>query len=111
MVCIKEIAQITQSYFWWPGMVGSIEQKVKMCSPCQNVSNVLQLAPLHPWNWPEDAWQCIYINFAGPFEDGMFLVFVNAHSRWPDVDLISSTTEEKTIEKLGELFSRLGTPL
>lgn len=40
----------------------------------------------------------------------MFLVVVDAHSKWPEVAIMRSTTTEKTIEKLGEMFSRFGSP-
>lgn len=40
----------------------------------------------------------------------MFLVVVDAHGKWPEVSIMSSTTTEKTIERLGEMFSRFGFP-
>ena len=40
----------------------------------------------------------------------MFLVVVDAHSKWPEVSIMRSTTAEKTIEKLGEMFSRFRFP-
>lgn len=41
----------------------------------------------------------------------MFLVAVDAHSKWPEVAIMRSITTGKTIEKLGEMFSRFGTPV
>ena len=69
-----------------------------------------QPAPLHPWDWPDTPWQRIHVDFAGPFEGKMFLVAIDAHSKWPEVFIMKSTTTEKTIEKLGEVFSRFGCP-
>ena len=40
----------------------------------------------------------------------MFLVVVDAHSKWPEVILVSSTTSSLTIEVLRDLFARLGIP-
>ena len=40
----------------------------------------------------------------------MFLVEVDAHSRWLEVERISSTTSEKTIETLQIFFARYGVP-
>ena len=40
----------------------------------------------------------------------MFLVVVNAHSKWPEVILLSSTTISKTIKVLHGLFTRFGIP-
>lgn len=39
----------------------------------------------------------IHIDFAGPFEGRMFFVVVDAHSKWPEVIVMDSTTSEKTI--------------
>lgn len=55
------------------------------------------LTPLHPWPWPAAPWQRIHIDFAGPFEGRMFFVVVDAHSKWPEVIVMDSTTSEKTI--------------
>ncbi|KAJ8357039.1 hypothetical protein SKAU_G00198330 [Synaphobranchus kaupii] len=49
-------------------------------------------------------------DFAGPFEGHMFLVVVDAHSKWPEVKLMGSTTTSKTIQALRGLFSRHGLP-
>ena len=40
----------------------------------------------------------------------MFLVVVNAHSKWPEVIPVSSTTSSSTIEVLRDLFARTGIP-
>ena len=40
----------------------------------------------------------------------MFLIAVDAHSKWPEAAIMRSTTAEKTIEKLGEMFSQFGSP-
>lgn len=40
----------------------------------------------------------------------MFLVIVDAHSKWPEVELMTSTTSKKTIEVLRSLFARHGLP-
>ena len=40
----------------------------------------------------------------------MFLIVVEAHSKWPEVIMMSSTTSTKTIEVLQALFARYGQP-
>ena len=107
VVRMKEIAR---SYFWWPGLDAAIEEKAKSCSTCQKLRNLPQLAPLHLWDWPEEPWQRIHIDFAGPLENHMFLVVVNAHSKWPEVAIMKSTSSERTIEELRCIFSRFGLP-
>ena len=48
--------------------------------------------------------------FCGPSEERMFLVAVDAHSKWPEVAIMRSTTREKTTKKLGEMFSCFKSP-
>ncbi len=48
--------------------------------------------------------------FAGPYEGHMYLVVVDAHSKWPEVCVMDSTTSTKTIQVLKTLFSRYGLP-
>ena len=40
----------------------------------------------------------------------MFLVVVDAHSKWPEVIQMHSTTSSKTIEALRNLFVKYGLP-
>lgn len=87
-----------------------IEDVAKGCQACQRVWNTPQLAPLHPWEFPEDPWQRVHNDFAGPVEGGMLLVVVDGHSKWPEVAIMKSVTADKTIEKIGEMFSRFGCP-
>ena len=38
----------------------------------------------------------------------MFFIVVDAHSKWPEVEVMSTTTSEKTIEVLRSLFAHHG---
>ena len=40
----------------------------------------------------------------------MFLIVVDAHSRWLEIEKMDTTTSEKTIKKLQHLFARYGVP-
>ena len=73
------------------------------------MKNAPAVAPLHPWVWPSRVFQRIHIDFAGPFQGAMFLVAVDAHSKWPEFAM-QSTTVSKTVELLRQLFSRFGLP-
>lgn len=94
---MKELAR---SYLWWPGLDRQIEETAKTCPSCQQVSCMPQPAPLNPWDWTEAPRQQVHVDFAGPLEERMFLVVVDAHSKCPEVSIMRLTTAEKTIEKL-----------
>ena len=40
----------------------------------------------------------------------MFLVVVDAHSKWPEVVVMKSTYSERTIEEMRSIFSHFGLP-
>ena len=69
-----------------------------------------KLTPVHPWEFPEGPWRRLHIDFAGPFEGKMFMVVIDAFSKWPEVAIMERTTTEDTIEKLRDMFARWGIP-
>ncbi len=82
---ITKMKSLARSYFWWNGMDKAIETQAKSCAACQAGQNSPSVAPLHPWAWPESPWKRIHIDFAGPFLGKMFLIIVDAHSKWPSL--------------------------
>ena len=68
---------------WWPGIDDSIEKRVKSCIPCRQVKLSPPPAPLHPWVWPTKPWKRIHVDFAGPLFNKMYLLVLDAHSKWP----------------------------
>jgi len=87
-----------------------IEELVKHCSYCQKANPSLPKAPLHSWEWPSQPWSRLHLDFAGPFMGHMYLLIVDAHSKWVDVHIIQSITSEKTIEKLRSVLATHGLP-
>jgi len=107
---VCKMKAIARSYIWWPGLNSSIERLAKECVDCQSVKNSPAVAPLHPWSWPSRVFQRIHIDFAGPFQGAMFLVVVDAFSKWPEAYIMQNTTTERTIEVLRHVFSAYGLP-
>ena len=40
----------------------------------------------------------------------MFLLLVDAHTKWMDIHIVSSATSQSTIEKMRNTFATLGLP-
>ena len=53
-----------------------IKNWVKGCHACQDNLNSPAKASLHPWKWPESAWSCVHVDYAGPFEGSMSWILV-----------------------------------
>lgn len=101
---------LARSYVWWPSINQQLEAVAKACLGCQQNQKMPSKVPLHPWEWATFPWQRIHIDYAGPFKDSMFLVVVDAHSKWPEVIPMKSTTSSKTIEVLRDMFATFGIP-
>lgn len=55
-------------------------------------------------DWPTSPWERVHVDFAGPFEERMYLITVDVHP------IMDSTTASKTIEMLRGFFSHYGVP-
>ena len=106
----SKMKALARAYVWWPDIDTHIEKIASTCVSCQHHSHSPPSAPLHPWEWPKQPWSRVHLDFAGPFMGSMFLVTVDAHSKWLDVQIMSSITALKTIEKLRQVFATHGLP-
>ena len=98
------------SYLWWPGLDKELEECVHNCVSCQAVKSAPTPAPLHPWVWPNKSWKRVHLDFVGPFMGRMYLIAIDAHSKWPEVIEMTSTTAQKTITELRRIFVAYGLP-
>lgn len=100
---------LARSFVWWPNIDKAIAQLCNSCTTCQMVRNDPPKY-YHPWTFPVSRWSRLHIDFAGPVNGTTFLVCIDAHSKWPEVVRMSSTTSEETVRVLRSLFSRHGLP-
>ena len=107
----SRMKSVARSYFWYPGLDKDLEDRAQGCVACQGVKNSPPVAPLHPWVWPATPWQRIHVDFAGPFMNKTYLLVTDAHSKWPEIIEMNSTTTQRTITELRKLFSAYGLPL
>ena len=101
MVRMKMLAR---SYFWWSSLDADIECEVMDCESCQRNANASPSAPLHPWEWLSRPWSRLHVDYAGPFENHMFLIVGDAYSKWIEVFKPNSITTAVTVQRLRECF-------
>ena len=101
---------LARSYVWWPGITESIEQMIQRCEECQKHHREEPATPLQPLEVTAGPWQRVHIDFAGPFQNRMWLILVDSYSKWPEVVPMQSTTAKRTIEELRQIFARFGLP-
>ena len=109
-VDIVHMKSLAHSYFWWPSLDQEIEELVKDYVQCQSVRNTPEVAPLHLWLWPSKPWKRIHLDFAGSLRGNYYLILVDAHSKWPKVIHMTSTTSSSTIRELRKIFTTFGLP-
>ena len=106
---IVKMKCFARSYVWWPGLDGQIEKLVATCDVCQEMRPDPPRSQLHPWSYPTVPWSRVHIDFAGN-PGAMYLVIVDAYSKYPEVIKMSSTTSVNTVRVLRDVFSRHGLP-
>jgi transposase InsO family protein len=94
---------------FWPGINDHIKSFVVRCQDCAINAKAPFKETQHPWPIPDNPWQRIHIDFVRPIGQDYFLVVVDAHSNWPEVIRMPSTTTEQTCRALSEIFARWGT--
>lgn len=62
------------------------------------------------WEYPDEPWRRVHIDFLGPFRGKMYLVIEDAFSKWIEVFKMNSTKCHNVVEKMYEVFARFGLP-
>ena len=107
MVRMKSLGRL---HVWWSTLDQDIEQTVRDCPNCQFNRCKSPLKVSNPWIWPTRPWQRIHLDFAGPMDGVMYLIVVDAKSKWMEVLPMSSTTTATILRVLRFLFSLHGLP-
>lgn len=78
--------------------------------PCQAVVPHYTLENnLHMSELPSSQWEQVGGDFCGPFPSGDYLlVVIDEYSRYPEVEILQSTSARVTSPKLDKIFSALG---
>ena len=103
-----------RSRVWFPGIDKSVEKKIASCIPCQASTNSAQREPLKMSPTPKGPWLQVSADFCGPFPTGeSVLVVLDAYSKYPEVENVSSTAAKDTIpalERIVRIFATHGIP-
>ena len=101
---------LARMYVWWPGIMTDIEITVRQCPECQFNRAMPPQAPLQPWSWPTRPWSRLHLDYAGPVGGKMYLIFIDAHSKWIEAFCTASSTSAAVIAELKPLFAQFGLP-
>lgn len=76
---------LARSYIWWLDLNQQVEDWAKNVKLGRTKP---PRAPLHPWVWPMLLWHHIHLDLAGPVMGKMLLIATDAHSKWPEVQVM-----------------------
>ena len=109
---IVKTKQFLRETVWFPGIDQMVERRIKDCLPCQATTAGGHREPLKMTPLPDGPWKQVAIDFAGPFPGGEYiLVVIDEYSRFPEVEILYSTSANATIPKLDAIFARQGIPI
>ena len=107
---VCRMKSLARMHVWWPELDQELNTMVQSCTKCQELQGETAKVPLEPWKWPSRPWTRIHIDYAGPFLNHMFLIIVDAHSKWVEVFKTNSSSTATTIAYLRQTFARFGMP-
>ena len=92
---------LARSHIWWPGLDDDIETLSSQWEACKTTVAMPAPATQHPWQYPNAPWERVHVDFE-EWNKTNLLVLVDTFSKWPEV---SSTTTQKMIEALNDIFA------
>lgn len=96
---------------WFPGVDAALERVAGACGVCCALRPAPPHAPLAPWPLPPHSFYRIHIDFLGPFHNKMYLIIVDAYSKWVECyDMGSTHNSTAVLCKLYDFMSRFGVP-
>ena len=108
---IVRMKSVARSVVWWPRIDSMLEEKAKSCTYCAQVSDNPKKMALTPWPWPDQPWQRLHADFAGPFLGHTYFLLIDAHSKWPEIFIVKNLTAKATIDLFKKIFAIHGLPL
>ncbi|XGW17344.1 hypothetical protein V3C99_002166, partial [Haemonchus contortus] len=107
---MSRMKSLARCYVYWTNITKDIENFVRKCTSCQEVAKAPVKTDFFTWLKEEKPWSRIHVDFAGPIHGKMFLIVVDAYSKWPEAIKMSTATGKATIRQLSRLFAQFGYP-
>ncbi|XP_039291792.1 uncharacterized protein K02A2.6-like [Nilaparvata lugens] len=108
---VVKMKALARRHCYWENIDKYINAAVRSCRSCCEFKADPKEAPLHVWDIPESNWQCVHMDYAGPYKGNYYLILVDAKSKWPEIAVTATPpTTNSTIRMLREIFSHNGLP-
>ena len=108
---IVRLKQALRTKVWWPGIDAQAENLVRQCRSCQIEAPPPPRETITPTTMPMTPWHTVHVDLCGPLPSGeTLLVLVDCATRWPEVEILKSTTTTSIISRLRRIFATHGLP-
>ncbi|XP_061759305.1 uncharacterized protein K02A2.6-like [Nerophis ophidion] len=108
---VVKTKQLLREKVWFPGIDKQSEELVSQCIPCQSSVLRTEHQPLQMSELPTGPWKNVSVDFCGPLPCGDYLfVMLDEYSRFPFVEITSSTSAHTIIPVMDKILSLVGTP-
>ena len=96
----------------FPAIDSLAEKRVRSCLACQATTSApITPEPIISTQLPAAPWKTLSADFLGPLPTGeLLLVVMDDFSRFPEVEIVNSTSSATIIPKLDCIFARQGIP-
>ena len=87
------------------------KEYIDTCLPCQAATDRNHTEPLKSTAMPERPWQKLAMDFKGPIASNFyFFLLIDEYSRFPEVEIVTSTSAASVIPKLHRILCTHGMP-
>lgn len=108
---ITKTKQLLRTKVWFPNLDALTETYIKFCIPCQAVTKQQHRDPIVSSPLPDYPFQCIDVDFAGPFKQNKYIfIVVDEFSRYPIIEIVNSTSFTNLKPILQNVFATWGFP-
>ena len=108
---VVRMKTLARSFIWWPKIDQDIENMSKSCELCLKAADNPPKANLHVWEWPQEPNLRIHADFLGLVDGRMYLIIIDAFSKWIDVKEMKNITADSMISAMREYICTWGIPL
>ncbi len=108
---IVKTKQLLRQKVWFPGIDRMVEHTISQCLPCQATTVETSTSePLRMSALPTAPWSHVSIDFKDLPTGDYLLVVIDDYSRYPEIEIVSSTSAKSVIPKLDRIFATFGCP-
>ena len=97
---------------WYLGVDDKVKKMIENCAACQAVGPSNSPEPMRITPTATEPWQSLAIDFYGliPRSRQYLLVVIDTYSKFPEVEIVKSTSAKACIPKLDRIFATHGIP-